>query len=57
MIAIFTLSLIKIIWLFIDPFIQFEAIDRKIERVLDELIYSFIFAIFAIILIVWYTLF
>ena len=49
--------IVKIIWLALDPFNNYQRISRIAERVLAEIVYSILFAIYAILLIVWYSLY
>ena len=47
----------KFLWIIIDPFILEGKLTRGAERVMAELIYSFLYTVFAIVLMVWYTLY
>ena len=50
----FNFSLVRILWITIDPFIFKGVWPRLIERLLYETVYSLLFSIYAIILWVWY---
>jgi len=55
---IICICILKVVWISIDPFlVNGFFIHRSFERYLAELVYSFIYGIFAVILIVWYTIY
>jgi hypothetical protein len=51
------ISLDKIIWLSSDPFVVHNILAREWERFLGEIIYSFLYIIYAVVLIVWYQIY
>ncbi len=52
-----SLSILKVIWLAADPYSLKNYLPRMAERLLDEITYSILFAIYAVILIVWYSIY
>lgn len=53
LILISIISILRILWLLLDPFLMFYRINRAIERILFEIIYSLLYTLFSIILFVW----
>ena len=53
MILISLISLTKILWISIDPFVFKNTLHRSLERFLAELIYSLLYSLYGMVLIVW----
>ena len=54
LIIIFIICVLRVIWLTVDPFIMLNRLHRSLERVLYEIVFSFLYTLFSIILFVWY---
>ncbi|CAD8084851.1 unnamed protein product [Paramecium sonneborni] len=50
-------SVLKIIWLALDPFQFYDYNERVCERILAEVVYTILFYIYGILLMVWYTMY
>lgn len=55
MILITLISITKILWMSIDPFVLKSVLHRSVERLLSELIYSLLYALYGTVLLVWYS--
>ncbi|CAD8086015.1 unnamed protein product [Paramecium sonneborni] len=50
-------SILKILWLGLDPFQLYDYKERVCERILAEVVYTILFYIYGILLMVWYTMY
>ncbi|CAD8172583.1 unnamed protein product [Paramecium octaurelia] len=50
-------SVLKILWLALDPFQLYDYKERVCERILAEVVYTILFYIYGILLMVWYTMY
>ncbi|CAD8156396.1 unnamed protein product [Paramecium octaurelia] len=50
-------NVLKIVWLILDPFQPFDGDKRVFERILAEVVYTILFYIYGILLMVWYTMY
>ncbi|CAD8168621.1 unnamed protein product [Paramecium octaurelia] len=50
-------NVLKILWLSLDPFKPFDYDKRVFERILAEVVYTILFYIYGILLLVWYTMY
>ncbi|CAD8160627.1 unnamed protein product [Paramecium pentaurelia] len=50
-------NVLKIIWLTLDPIKPFDRDKRVYERILAEVVYTILFYIYGILLMVWYTMY
>ncbi|CAD8171539.1 unnamed protein product [Paramecium pentaurelia] len=50
-------TVLKILWLSLDPFKPFDGDKRMFERILAEVVYTILFYIYGILLMVWYTMY
>ncbi|CAK56859.1 unnamed protein product (macronuclear) [Paramecium tetraurelia] len=50
-------SILKILWLALDPFQLYDYKERVCERILAEVVYTILFYIYGILLMVWYTMY
>ncbi|CAD8177261.1 unnamed protein product [Paramecium pentaurelia] len=50
-------SVLKILWLSLDPFQLYDYKERVCERILAEVVYTILFYIYGILLMVWYTMY
>ncbi|CAD8062642.1 unnamed protein product [Paramecium primaurelia] len=50
-------NILKIIWLTLDPIKPFDHDKRVYERILAEVVYTILFYIYGILLMVWYTMY
>lgn len=53
---IFTMSIFKLAWLIVDPYLFTGRLPRILERLLNELTFSMIYSVYATILYIWYSL-
>ena len=57
LIQMMLLSIMKIIWIMTDPFTMENIMPRHYERILGEITYSVLFAIYGVILLAWYSIY
>ncbi|CAD8074026.1 unnamed protein product [Paramecium sonneborni] len=50
-------NVLKILWLSLDPLKPFDGDKRVYERILAEVVYTILFYIYGILLMVWYTMY
>jgi len=55
--AIFLVSLVRVIWLAVDPFGYYDIVHRSVERLLAEMTYSLLFLVYTIVLWVWFKIY
>jgi len=57
MIMVFCICFFNILWISIDPLLLKGILKRYWERILDEISYSFLYTVYAIVVLVWYSIY
>ena len=53
MLMVLLICITKLLWITIDPYIFYGILHRSVERVLAEIIYSLLYCLYSMVLMVW----